>query len=121
MPDQITTSTIIYLLILAITIYTQHHLLAHRWRKHELARRALGIITVFLLALPLVVLGQLDWWTWATLLTAFSLAGAITTALYTDQAARQTDVTIQLLKTQLGAYDETTGQTAQPRARFSRK
>ena len=66
-----------YLLVLALTIGLEHQLVGRLWRRHELARRILGISTVMGLAVPLLLADVLDWLTWIILMAGFIIAGCI--------------------------------------------
>ena len=86
----------VYLLIVAITCAVEHHYLAVRLKRHELARRTIGIATVFGLTVPLAVIGVLDPDTMLWLFAGFGSAGAITAALYTWEYAQDEQHRTQL-------------------------
>jgi len=86
----------IYILCVAIVCALEHHYLAARLKRHELARRTLGIATVFALATPLAAIGVLQLDTLAWLFAAFGAAGAITAAMYTWEYAQDEQRRIQL-------------------------
>lgn len=86
-----------YLALLAIAIVCEHLLVYEPWRKHELARRVLGIGTVMAFALLLAIAGVIDVSTWAFIMAAFGVAGAITGALHISRQAGQTRARVSQL------------------------
>jgi uncharacterized membrane protein len=78
---------LLYLVALALIIAGEHRLFARKWRRYERARWTMGVATVFVLAVPLGVAGLLDGVTLMWLLAGFGVAGAVTTGLYTNEAA----------------------------------
>lgn len=78
---------LLYLAVLAAVICAEHVAFAARWKRHELARRTLGIATVMVGAFPLAAAGLIDAATWLWLFAAFGVAGAVTAGLYTLRAA----------------------------------
>jgi uncharacterized membrane protein len=98
---------VIYWLVLITVIVVEYALLAERWERYELARRAVGIATVMLGALPLVGLGYLDWWTWLILFVGFLVAGTVTTGLYLEKWERERREKVGVLKERLGTLYET--------------
>ncbi len=77
-----------YIIALIIIISLEHHYLAARLKRHELARRTIGIATVFAAATPLAIIGVLDPHTLAWLFAGFGAAGAITAGMYTWEYAQ---------------------------------
>lgn len=59
-----------------------------RGRWWSLDQPVKGVATVMALSLSLVILGGLDWVTWAWLLADFGIAGAVTGALYTHDKSK---------------------------------
>jgi|GEM_PF-3802192 len=81
------TEWIAYMIAIVATISIEHHLFAHRWRRHELARRTLGIATVLGLAAPLALCGAIDLTTYIVLWCGFGTAGAVTAFFYVCKRA----------------------------------
>lgn len=77
-----------YWLTVAVIIWIEHKVVGNLWRKHELARRIMGIVTVMGLSIPLLLRGLLDWGTWLLLLGGFAVAGVITGFAYIWEAAK---------------------------------
>lgn len=78
----------LYWILLAVAIALEYRYIYPLWRRRELARRTLGIITVMGGAYPLAEAGVIDRRTWWTLFNAFGIAGAITSALHLTRDAR---------------------------------
>ena len=83
-------SILAFLSLIIVIIPLEHAALRGRG---ELARRAIGILTVMGLALLPVGAGVLDWFTWGVTLAGFLLAGGILSAMLwveqrRDRAAR---------------------------------
>lgn len=66
-----------YLGAVGVAVWLEHRLVGRLWRKHELSRRIMGIVTVLGLAVPLLVAGVLDWGTWLIIVNGFVIAGII--------------------------------------------
>lgn len=77
-----------YVIAVALVIAIEHKALASPWKRYEMSRWTLGIVTVMALSFPLVFLGGLDFSTWAWLMVGFGIAGAVTAGLYTNDKSK---------------------------------
>jgi uncharacterized membrane protein len=77
----------LYVAVVVASVGLEHWKLAHRWRRRELERRAVGIGTVLGWAIPLWAFGVIDVNTWLILVFGFIAAGAMTGYLYTQKQA----------------------------------
>lgn len=89
---------ILYLVAVGATVLVEHRLVAELWRKHEIARRIMGIVTVMGLAMPLLLLGVLDWVTWLTLMGGFCVAGSIIGTVYIWKHAKQEEEKLDAIR-----------------------
>lgn len=67
-------------------VAVEHQLFAHSWRRHELARRVMGIGTV--MGLGLLWVRRLSGVSaWLLLMAGFGSAGAVVAGMYTQETA----------------------------------
>jgi post-segregation antitoxin (ccd killing protein) len=91
--DQLfTTPNLIYWLLLALVIALQTITLGAILRQREATRWTIGYATVFMLGLPLVLLGLWDAATYVSLFVAVGVSGAVKTGIQqlTDAARANT-------------------------------
>lgn len=69
----------IYFVLLAVTIPVQHIAFGRhaKWRRNELARRAIGWLTIMGAAVIPVLYAGGDWFTWLIILAGAAFAGLI--------------------------------------------
>ena len=79
---------IVYLIFLGIVVALEHRWFSKAWQRYERARWVMGVLTVFVLALPLAIEGTFHMDTLAWLLVAFGVSGLVTIGLYVNEAAK---------------------------------
>jgi amino acid transporter len=79
----------LYLALIAISVAFLHLKYYQKWRRHELARRTIGIATVLGFAAILALFNVIDRLSVAVIIVGFGVAGAVTGFFHTQAAAEQ--------------------------------
>jgi uncharacterized membrane protein len=101
---------IAYVLIVILALVVEHYLFGKVWRYYELARWVMGVITVMVLALPLALIGEIDFATWLLILFGFGFGGAAVIGLYIHESALARQKHAQKLR---GKIDEQASEITQ--------
>ena len=68
----------LFFVLVAASVFLEHHFLYERWRRYEMRRRATGIVTVMLWAIIPAMWGGLSGMVlWAVILFGFLVAGLV--------------------------------------------
>jgi hypothetical protein len=79
-------NTGLFCAVVGVVVAVEHKVFAHSWRRNELARRTMGIATV--MGLGLLWVRRLNGFSaWLLLLAGFGSAGAVVSAMYTQEWA----------------------------------
>jgi len=86
-----TATNFLYWIVLVLVIFLETLTLGVIWKRREAARWVTGYVTVFVLGLPLVLLGEWDAATFTALFVAVGLSGAIKVGVQQYADARRAD------------------------------
>lgn len=98
---------LIFILLVTAVVAIESVTFGRWWKRNEIARRILGVGTVFTLALPFVAVGLIDFRTWLILLFAFGFAFITMYLIHTheDEWAKQKRATVLREEIEKGAQD----------------
>lgn len=80
---------IAYAALTGIVVAIEHLTFGRWWARNELARRTMGHATILFLALIFVPFGLIDLTTLAAITIATGTAGAVTAAMYVNEAEQR--------------------------------